>query len=78
MNFVVKPSQKDDGSTDLSKWDIKAPAKETSIWYLALMSGTRPLTRTTRSGRPFSSSAPSLASPSSTRMFTSAAGFARR
>ena len=31
-NFIAKPSQSADGSTNLFKWECKIPGKENSIW----------------------------------------------
>ena len=38
--FVAKPRAKADGTSDLFTWDIKVPAKPSSIWHPALLAGT--------------------------------------
>jgi ubiquitin-conjugating enzyme E2 I len=43
-HFVAKPCLRGDGSTDLFNWDIKVPARESSVWYPALLSATMTFT----------------------------------
>lgn len=38
--FVAKPRSKPDGTSDLTVWDLKIPAKPSSIWAPGLLSAT--------------------------------------
>jgi ubiquitin-conjugating enzyme E2 I len=36
--FVAKPRTRDDGTQDLLAWDVRIPAKESSVWFPAMLS----------------------------------------